>query len=222
VKLVIEDCRFKGNVAREDGGAIFLRAAQESRIVRYVFEGNRARRAGGALDVGIGADVTVDRCVFHGNEASVGGGVYLNGTGALELRNCTFVDNRASVSPGGAALFVTGAASSGPSAYVANSVFAGPDAIAGDPAMRFDVFVAHCIVPPELFAQRGFKSVKPNTLGAPQLVELAPGAWGLAPGSPGTSTADTSRIEPDASDLLGRPLVRAGVADPGAFATSSR
>lgn len=216
--LSIEDCRFVNNSAREDGGAIFLRRAQESRIVRCSFEGNRARRAGGALDVGNGSDVLVDRCVFSNNEAKVGGGVYLNSTAALELRSCTFVNNRATVSPGGAALFVTGAVSSGPSAYVSSSIFAGPDAIAGDPAMKLDVFVAHSILPPGLFEQRGFKSVKPNTLEEAKLVELGPGAWGLAPGAPGTGTADASRIEADARDAFGRPLVCNGVADPGAFA----
>lgn len=217
-RLFVDQCRFAGNRALEDGGAVFLRAAVDTQIVRCTFEGNAARRGGGGVEVGYGADLLVDRCIFHANEAKVGGAVFLNGTGALELRNCTFLDNRAGVDPGGGALFVQGAASSGPSVYVANSVFAGRDLIAGDPATKFDVYFAHSIVPPDLFAQRGFKSVKPNTLGVPELVPIAPGAWGLAPGSRGAGTADTARIEPGATDLLGTPLVRDGVADPGAFA----
>jgi predicted outer membrane repeat protein len=220
VKLLVDQCRFTNNRAAEDGGAVFVRSAKDTRIVRCTFERNVARRGGGALDIGAGADVLVDRCVFHGNEAAVGGGVFLNGTGALELRNCTFVGNRATIHPGGAGLFVRGAASAGPSAYVSNCVFAGPDVIAADPAMKFHVYVAHCIVPAELFEQRGFTSVKPNTLGAPELVEIAPGAWGLAPGSKGVRTADAGRIEAGATDLLGKPLVRDGVADPGAFAAA--
>lgn len=218
VRLMIDRCRFVNNRATEDGGAVFLRAAIETKIVRSTFEENGALRGGGGLDVGNGVDVLVDRCVFRANEARVGAGVFLNGTGALELRNCTFVDNTAALDPGGAGLFVRGAASNGPSAYVSNCVFAGRDVIAADPATKFDVYFAHCIVPPDLFAQTGFQSVKPNTLGAPDLVQIAPGAWGLAPGSTGTRTADAARIEAGATDLLGKPLVQDGVADPGAFA----
>ena len=220
IRLFIDQCRFVDNRATEDGGAVFLRAAVETKIVRTTFEDNGALRGGGALDVGTGADVLVDRCVFRRNEAKVGAAVYLNGTGATELRNCTFVENTALLDPGGAGLFVRGAASNGPSAYVSNCVFAGRDVIAADPATKFDVYFAHCIVPPDLFVQAGFQSVKPNTHGAPELVRIAPGAWGLAPNSTGTRTADAARIEAGATDLLGRPIVQDGVADPGAFAAT--
>jgi hypothetical protein len=217
-RLFLDQCRFTKNRASEDGGAVFLRAATGTRIVRCTFEMNAARRAGGALDVGHRADVLVDRCVFRANEAQVGGGVCLSGTGALELRNCTFLENRAIVEPGGGSFFVTGAASSGPSAYVSNTIFAGRDAIASDPSTQYKVFFTHSIVPPDLFQQRGFQDLHTNTLGTPDLVQLGEGAWGLAPGSNGARTADTGRIEEGATDLLGRPLVRDGVADPGALA----
>lgn len=219
-KLTFDQCRFVDNRGSEDGGAVFLRSAVQTKIVRCTFESNAARRGGGALDVGNGADVLVDRCVFSGNEAKVGGAVFLSGTGALELRNCTLLNNRVEVAPGGAGLFVRGNRSDGPSAYVANCVFAGPDVIAGEPTTKYTVYFTHSIVPAGLFGQQGFQDAGANTSGAPELVQVAPGLWGLAPGSKGTRTAKTERIDAEATDMLGQSLVRDGIADPGALAYS--
>jgi len=217
-RLRIDRCRFTRNRAHGDGGALFVRNAVESRITRTIFEKNAAKRGGGAFDIGHGADVLVDRCIFRANKATIGGAALLSGSGALELRNCTLVDNRASWKRGGGALFVDGARSSGPSAYVANSIFSGHEAIASDPSKQYQVFFVHSIVPADLFEQPRLENVKGNTVGTPRLERVGEFGWRLAPGAPGAGTANVDRIERAATDIFGQELVRDGVADPGALA----
>lgn len=221
-ELVVEGCRFIGNSAERNGGALFLRDVAAGRITRCSFVLNRSKEMGGALDVGGGCNVVVDRSMFFENKSKVGGAAALNAGGALQLRHCTFVDNEASWPKGGGALFVLAANSQPASGYVANSVFRGKEPIWGDPSKEFKVYVTHSVVPADLFEQRAFTKLEGNSLGAPTLEVAGPELLRIAAGSLGAGTANLKFSEVSGVDLAGRPLVHDGVADPGAVASVPR
>ena len=211
-----EGCRFADNVSEIGGGAAVLWHAR-GLFRRCVFERNKSL-CGGALAVGKDCDLMLDRCVFVENEADAGGAIFIDDTAALEIRSCTFVRNVATRGECGNALFVFGTSNEGPSAFIANTLFAEDGAISGDAGGGM-VFLTHSVIPRDLFPRKGFKDVGKNTLGPVEMVDLGGGAWALAKTSPAAGTADPIRIEPGAVDICGSPLIKAGLASPGALAS---
>jgi hypothetical protein len=51
------------------------------------------------------------------------------------------------------------------------------------------------------------------------MVDLGGGAWALSKTSPAAGTGDPVRIEAGAVDICGSPLIKAGLASPGALAS---
>ncbi len=211
-----EGCRFADNKSEVGGGAAVLYHARGV-FRRCVFERNGSM-CGGALGVGKDCDLTLDRCVFVGNTAEAGGAIFIDDTAALEIRSCTFVRNVATRPECGNALYVFGTSDVGPSAFIANALFAEDSAISGDAGGGM-VFLTHSVVPRDLFPRKGFKDVGKNTPGPVEMVDLGGGAWALSKTSPAAGTADPGRIEPGAVDICGSPLIKAGLASPGALAS---
>ncbi|MEM9934550.1 MAG: choice-of-anchor Q domain-containing protein [Bacteroidota bacterium] len=98
---------FKGNLARGDGGAIYLNAETEGFIIdQCIFQDNTSTQEdGGALAVFGGAPSdaqTLANSLFVGNKAVRGGAIYLASEGALEIANVTMVDNESPTQAGSA------------------------------------------------------------------------------------------------------------------------
>ncbi|MFO1011143.1 MAG: right-handed parallel beta-helix repeat-containing protein [Planctomycetota bacterium] len=78
--LIVRDCVFEDNEARDFGGGVELVTGGPFRFEHCVFVGNRAQggaSTGGGISVETGFPVVLDHCTFWGNEATVGGGLYV-------------------------------------------------------------------------------------------------------------------------------------------------
>jgi hypothetical protein len=114
----IRNCIVKNNTsARRAGGIMCFGTATPVEIRNCKFLDNTATTVhgtGGAIDSDY--SITVINCLFQGNSADKwGGAINVDATEFLETRtpvvkliNCTFVDNHATVSDGGAAYILTG------------------------------------------------------------------------------------------------------------------
>jgi hypothetical protein len=104
----IADCIFKENVARSNGGGLYVGYATSPVTVSgCAFVNNTAKyRAGGMM--ADGSTVTVTGCVFRGNSinnqesgAYYGGGGFHGNSATALLTGCTFAGNSALLGPGG-------------------------------------------------------------------------------------------------------------------------
>jgi hypothetical protein len=214
-EVLFEGCRFADNRTAASGGAgIFYHAKGAFR--RCVFERNISM-CGGALGVGKDSDLTLDRCVFIDNQGEAGGAIFLDDTGALEIKSCTFVRNVATQKECGAAMYVFGTATEGPSSFIANCIFTEEGALSGDTGGGM-VFLTHSVIPADLFPRTGFKDVGKNFAGPVELLDLGGGAWTLPHSSAAAGLADVARIDPEAVDIRGERLIQGSRASPGALA----
>lgn len=217
VTLTVDLCRFRRNLATDSGGAMALFDA-DATISRCIFEQNDGREGGGALLVGRDSSVKLERCVFRANRGKVGGAIWVRAGGAVRITHCTFSDNEATFAKGGGALFLKGQMGLPASAFVANSVITGREAVFADPGTELRVFFRNSVLPEDLPSIPGFSDVAGNVRARPSFVNVGNGLVALAPGSAGVDMADPKFTEEAAMDLLGRPLLRAGKADAGALA----
>jgi hypothetical protein len=219
-EVEIDHCRlFDNRAERLRGGAVQIHGTARVALQRCWLRGNRSER-GGAVAVGDDAQACCDRCLFDANEAALGGALWASEAARLEVASSTFVGNRARHEQGGAALFVTGARSFGPSVTLVNTVTSEPGAIVNNPERPGTLALACCIVPPEDRVV-GVRDEGGNLRVQAELTAIAPGLWALRPGTAGSGSANLEHIAADALDLLGEPLVVDGRADLGALAHPS-
>jgi predicted outer membrane repeat protein len=214
----VDRCVFESNEASQAGGAIFV-CQGDVRLVRSVFLHNRAG-VGGALAAEMNASVSVDRCYFEGNEAKLGGAVDLEGEEIRSrIKSSTFIDNVASHPKGGGAVFVSGTATAGgPALEILNSLFAGDRPLVKNPERMGEIEMASSVVPPDTLSSLEYVDRGSNQELTSEFLERLDRFCVVSPDSPVAGLADLRHIEPDAADLLGRPLNRDGRADPGALA----
>ncbi len=218
VALKVEDCIIDGNQASQfRGGGLYAFGDAQVELSRCLLSNNRCEQ-GGALAAADAAKLRVDRCMFSDNDATLGGAVWVSDSAEVTIRSSSFVSNRASHPAGGEALFVTGARDFGPQVTMVNSLVAGKRALVNNPERPGRVSLAHCIVPQDTLAAAALTDGGDNLEVQAELVFLRDGLWFLRPGAAGSGTADLGQIPADALDLLGRPLVQSGAADPGALA----
>ncbi len=97
----LDGVRFNANEAGADGGAVYTisRASQlEASILtgkNLDFEGNRAGLRGGGIAATDSSLVRVEGCRMTGNVAEAGGAAAQEYNALLELKDCTFSNNRA-------------------------------------------------------------------------------------------------------------------------------
>ncbi len=216
--LRVEDCVFEGNQADQfRGGGVYAFGETTVELCRCLFVNNRCER-GGALAAGESAKLLVDRCLFCDNDATLGGALWVSDTAEATLRSSTFVSNRAAHPTGGEALFVTGERDIGPQVVMTNTLIAGKRAVVNNPERPGKVSLAHCLLPQDTLSAGGLTDDGDNLEVQAELVLLRAGLWCLRQGAAGAGMANLEQIPADALDLLGRPLVRDGAADPGALA----
>lgn len=218
---LVDDCVFEMNRGEQySGGAILASARSRVEIVRSVFAGNQAPR-GGAIALSESADGTVDRCIFTDNEADIGGAVYVEGAARLSLKSSTFHMNVAKHSHGGSAVFVKGIKGAGPAIDVVNCLFVGSKPLVNHPERPGTLTLSHSIAPSESLAECGVELGESVLQIAAELVEHRPRMFGLKPEVKGTGTASLEHIDADAADMLGKPMIHQGKADPGAIAAQA-
>ena len=128
---VILDCAFSNNTAFANGGAV----CYASVVSNCTFAGNRVTsvmspRGGGAIYVNRSSGIEIVDCVFTNNMAAVLGGAIRSSQQIDRLAGCTFVDNRANGSDGGA-LYTAGACP-----WIESCSFIGNQAVSNGGALR--------------------------------------------------------------------------------------
>ncbi len=97
----IKGCVFKNNVATEAGGAVnFANYTIGNSLADCNFTNNNAN-IGGALRA-VACELLVNNCIFNNNYATAGGGAIYFRDSKVTLTGCTFSDNKANNSNGGA------------------------------------------------------------------------------------------------------------------------
>lgn len=109
---LLTTCEFEANVARDRGGAAYVRAGTDSfRAVQQCrFRSNRSSQKGGAVGmVGPIAVLEFDDCAFESNTANQGGGVYIDVV-SPRFKSCVFAANSVtgSLAAGGALFALAG------------------------------------------------------------------------------------------------------------------
>lgn len=103
-RISVYDCRFVGNQASDDGGAVHVEGGTP-RFSRCVFLGNRAGDDGGAMRVGA-ATATISDCEFLENKAQGNGGSIYGRDSTLTVTASRFEKSRSNVD--GGAISATG------------------------------------------------------------------------------------------------------------------
>lgn len=216
--VIVEDCVFRDNQAKQImGGAILVTAAVQLTVKRCVFESNISE-IGGAIAVSGSARATIQGSVFHANRAALGGALFVGELARATVQSCSFFDDVADHQAGGDSLFAGGTKTSKPVVRVMSSLFVARRPIVNNPERSADLTLSHCIVPPSSLEGVKYRDAGGNIAVVAELVERGEGLWSLRPGSRGTGGADAKEIPDGTLDLLGRPLVKDGRADPGALA----
>lgn len=90
-----QNCKFEGNRARIDGGAVHITDYSDVVFRNCAFDGNYTDGTGGAIDISSNSTVLIENSHFTINKAGVNGGaIYCNDSG-LTILNATFMDNTA-------------------------------------------------------------------------------------------------------------------------------
>ncbi len=84
------NCRFTNNAAMTKGGAYYVFANKESRIINSIFDHNNAKLGGGMYNKG---NITMVNCDFVNNEAEEDGGGMYNETKYSKIYNSIFWGN---------------------------------------------------------------------------------------------------------------------------------
>ena len=122
---VISNCVFSGNIATNNGGAIFGQNLEGITIYGTSFPTNRANSTGGGLRLGLrsGFDAVIDNCQFTNNNVAAGthgGAVYFEGSSSgLTITNSHFEGCSTGSNSDGGAVYVF----NGGSLYLTDTVF---------------------------------------------------------------------------------------------------
>ena len=92
----LTNCRFTDNSALTKGGAYYIYANKDTRIVNTIFDHNTAKLGGAMYNKG---KITVINCDFVDNQVTENGGGLLNETLYSKFYNCIFWGNTAAGAP---------------------------------------------------------------------------------------------------------------------------
>ena len=216
--VLVEDCVLRDNRAPDVmGGAVAAIGRSRITLRRCLLTGNQSE-GGGAVVIRGSAVATIDGCMFARNRAVVGGGLVVGDTAQATVQSCTFVANTASHPVGGNDVFTTGIKTHGPTVSLVNCVLASPRPLVNNAERPAHLRLSHSVVPPGGLDDVRLEANLDNLATQIDLVEVAGDRWALAAGSPARGSADLTAIDSGAVDLLGRPRVIDGRADPGALA----
>ena len=179
-------CHFIDNIGGAFGGAFDMATASNVRFDRCLFRGNRAARAG-ALEVFATNGVVVTNSIFWDNLATGsggGGGLWAGNGGSTQLRNCTFVANRATSNAGG------GVRNQGAGLSIANCIFWDNEGVGGAQGGINQVngaTTSYCLI-------EGGLTGTGNLSVDPQFVDLANGDFHLNITSPAIDAGSSNLV----------------------------
>ncbi|MHC5937343.1 beta strand repeat-containing protein [Nostoc sp.] len=120
------------------GGGIYN---TDSLTVNNSIISNNTANSGGGIEGRYDSNTTVNNSIISGNTAKIGGGIYIDisdGSQTLSVSNSSISENRASDSGGGIGVGDYGAANSGITITVSNSIISGNSALKGDGGGIYD------------------------------------------------------------------------------------
>ncbi len=198
---LIVQCTFENNSASVMGGAVMVKGIGSPQFINCIFRNNGATSPssppyeGGAVFLTAISPVSFTNCLFHNNKAGGGGGVAkVPGTEAI-FNNCTFADNQATMTRGGAISDESGAVS------LRNCI------LWGNTRIQSGAPLADQIHSPGYGAKVQHSDIAGGWPGAgninanPQFLNAAGGDYQLQSTSPCKNTGDTSALPADTGDL---------------------
>ena len=96
--VMLEDCRFIGNIVTGGGGGLF--AISSSVVAVGCSFSDNVSLSGGGMCLGAHSSATLTECIFNGNSAVYGGGICVRCDSTVTLTDCTISDNNGSYGGG--------------------------------------------------------------------------------------------------------------------------
>ena len=209
-KVIVTDCIFSGNSARWGGGMV---SDPDSLILtNCIFSGNFAYSNGGGMyNISQGIPTILTNCTFSGNSAVYGGGgIYHEYASSVKLANCILWNNTAL---------------NGPQVEMVNKsvVEIYHSCIGGGQAGIYDPYQGLIWGPGNIdldpcFSEPGYWEDPCNTPDTPWDDVWIDGDYHLLPSSACIDAGDPNYVvEPNETDLDGKPRVIGGRIDMGAY-----
>lgn len=218
-ELELTDCVVRFNKAPNYGGGGLAVLDGKATVRRCRFEANTGRQGGAILVDGAGELRLEDSTVIQ-NAAVEGGGLRVKEGARAELLGCTVADNKAvGEHAQGGALHLSGTTTRAPTVIVSHSIVAerseGPACLFNSPKLPGTLTVTRSLLPEWC---RGVGT--DCRYGAAGFVMSGSEPYLLQDASPAVGAGLPSAFLAGAKDVVGRPRVRAGQVDLGAFAFS--
>ena len=103
VDVIIDNCNFKGNKSKNQGGALYIASVGKVKVTNSVFCNNSGNKYGGAFRVANNAkSLLVEGCYFENNSCDAQANALSIGIqkGKFDVKNCMFIRNQTTSSVG--------------------------------------------------------------------------------------------------------------------------
>lgn len=217
-QLELSDCTVRFNKAPlYGGGGLFVRDGK-AKVTRCRFEANTGRQ-GGAILVDGTAELRLEDSTIIQNAAVLGGGLLVKEGAKAEVFACTLADNKV-VGEGcqGGALHLGGTTTRAPTVSLTSSIVSeraeGPSCLFNSPKLPGTLTITRSLLPAWCKALGG----EGNRFAEAAFVMAGAEPYLLSEKSPAIGAADPSAFGPTSKDVTGKPRVKGGRADLGAFA----
>ncbi len=218
-ELELTDCVVRFNKAPSYGGGGLALLDGKATVTRCRFEANTGRQGGAILVDGASELRLLDSTVLQ-NAAVEGGGLRVKEGAKAELLGCTLADNKV-VGDGaqGGALHLSGTTTRAPTVSLSHCIVSerseGPTCLFNSPKLPGALTLTRCLLP--AWSQGlGVDSRH----GDPGFVMSGTEPYLLSETSPAVGAGQASAFPAGSKDVLGRPRLRSGQVDLGAFAFS--
>ena len=216
-ELELLDCTLRFNKApMYGGGGLYVRDGK-AKAIRCRFEANTGRQGGAILVDGVGELRLEDSTVIQ-NAAVEGGGLLVKEGARAALVGCTLADNKV-VGDGatGGAVHLAATTTRAPSLSLSNCIISerteGPTCVFNAPKLPGALTLSNSLLPEWCKSLGGN-----NRYAAAGFVMTGSEPYLLSETSPAVGAADLSAFSAGSKDVAGRPRLRSGKADLGAFA----
>jgi hypothetical protein len=218
-RLEIVDCVLVENDAHSFGGGAIYAAGDSLWIVRTRLERNIGRQGGAILLDGV-VEADLASCLIAQNAAVQGGGLRLREGARAHLMGCTVADNRVKgPDSGGSCLYLSGSTTRRPRAELVSCIIADADegkaALWNQSPNPAELTIDRSVLPPALKGAAGV--LESNHFGNPGFVGKGEHPYAIGGKSIAAGAGSPYAYEKQTTDLAGKPRLRSGMADAGAY-----